>query len=490
MIREGADIGAQHRRDGVGGVPRLFCNDPRAVPLLTGGVQVEGSDPPLESAECSCHEGWQHVIRGQARLRGQRGSAYTVHEVGEQGAIPRGVHDRARGPGGGDHALLQDAIYDGSRSRGILGAEGLRVDIEALLEDLGIACLTQPGRHPTKFLAQAPRPLVIDQRAEDLEPAAQSARADAHLVHGIGQIPTQPQISAHQPARVQGQVGAHDIAGGIVCVRPGQLGDIRWRQRTGTEGSTHLAHGAGLRTRGHEMVRHSIEEVLIQTAVVAREGLDLDLAETHRHALPIEDRDGVIDDLRASDPCGVDEEPGCAMCDQGRDRSQRCFTNEGRHQVGECIGQLRRDGSPELIPGTRRCRIHREFEMPARIGAALSQAQGDAPAEEPQIECVVVGVAHGEGWLGLHTRDAIDRGEIRQRESRGYAQFAFDLAMGLGHTGLAGSSVTPDDRGCGGPRSASPGDPAEAHHRVRSYGAPMTRQVANPRRRCWGRTPG
>ena len=248
---------------------------------------------------------------------------------------------------------------------------------------------------------------------------------------------------------MQGKVGGHDIAGGSGRLRPGELRDVRGYGGPRPQCGTRLAHGARDCSCGEERVRDMAQQIGIGGV---GECLGFDLAEARGHAVTLHDRDAVVDDLDGRGPRAVEEHSRGPLALERGDRDEGRGAGECRDQAGEGGRHGIRKGLPHFVAHPLASTLHGQLEVPALIRAARTAAQGDAPAEEPQVRGVVVDVGHREGRSRLDAGDSGHRREVREREGTVDAELQLDFAMGGCHDPALGAVLTPGDRGCGAPR--------------------------------------
>ena len=263
-VRESLHVIPEHWGDGVRGVAGALGRDACLVPHRARGVHLQARHATIESTEGLGHQAGQHSVSRALGAWTEGWSAHSVDEFLKQVEVAIGVDYRRHLCLRLRHASGQGYVDHGTCPRGVGLVEFDRVRVEALAQDLGVARLAEAGGHPAEFIAQARRPLVVDQGREDLEAAAQPPRTHAHLMDGIGQVAPQHEVREKQPARVLGEIGVHGVAGGSLRRRPGHLGNVGWHGSPWAQRRSRLACRARCRASAEHEFAHAVQQVFVE----------------------------------------------------------------------------------------------------------------------------------------------------------------------------------------------------------------------------------
>jgi hypothetical protein len=180
-------------------------------------------------------------------------------------------------------------------------------------------------------------------------------------------------------------------------------------------------------------VRQTRLQGVEERRVAALGQLHLDLGPAHRVA-------GGRGQSARGDPVGgqLGEQPAVAVHEmvdvplrQKVDKGDQAgAANAGAYETGEVVGQRVRERGADLVPYVR---AHRQLEVPARVVAPGTAAQGDAVGGEPLPGGVVVRGVERDDALVSHLRDSGDPGQLGEAAGRGAVIGGLVLALDLPH---------------------------------------------------------
>ena len=320
-----------------------------------------------------------------------------------------------------------------ARTRVGLVVELPGMHVQAFEHDLGVADRAELARDPLQLLAQRAGGLLLHQRREGGQGAAQPAGGHPHLVDRVGQVAADRDVGQQQVAHVQGEDRADGVDRQARRSGDRQLGHVRRLCGARPERARCLADRARLGAHAHEEVDDGIHR-RERSRVGGIDGLDLDLAEDTDHPSVAQDGHHVVDDLDEGPALGIVQELGRALGRDGHHGPQRPLAQEGCDHLDEAAGH-RADlavvqRQAELVARGAVGARDRELHVPARVVTALAASQGDAPAEQRQVGGVVVDGPHREGLDDLDGMSNAGLGEVGQVEHPVHAELALHLAVG------------------------------------------------------------
>ena len=250
--------------------------------------------------------------------------------------------------------------------------ERLDLSPDVLEQDVEVAGRPERGAEPAELVAQLGGPVGVEQRPRGAQECARPPGRDPQLMEVLGVVAeARARIVREQALVLLRERGAEHFDGRCV------------RRRLGLFGRRELERAEDLRLE-HALLRTGLEERLLEpfeARLVAVDQLDLELAEAGLHALTVEDRDRVVDDLRAVGEAALAARP------QPRDAHELATAQVCDEQVEELRGRAR--GRPRHLELDPRC-VARELELPEARAVLDPVAERDAARSEPQVGRVEV----------------------------------------------------------------------------------------------------